>query len=70
MLKFDLTGLEEKCEDCVFMAELRHNFRDRFDESYCCIHFPMVHREGYVVEVSLNDRCECFERRLIKGKTD
>lgn len=55
---------DERCEDCVFMVDLRHNFTDGFEESYCCIHFPLCYREGYVVEVSLNDRCECFKRRL------
>ena len=54
------TMVDERCEDCTFCAELK--------PSLCCVVFPVVYHEGYVVEVFSNDRCEMFKRRGNDGR--
>ena len=55
----------ERCENCTYIAELAHNFRQGtgYEKSYCCTVFACAEQGGYVVEISRNDRCEVFLRR-------
>lgn len=60
----------ECCENCNFYADLEHNFKvvDGFEMSHCCVMFPITESAGFVVEVSPNDVCERFTRRVKDGK--
>ena len=54
----------ERCEDCTFCAELE-KLAETFGHktSLCCVAFPVIYHDAYVVEVFSNDRCELFKRR-------
>lgn len=56
---------DERCADCIYFAELSHNFQlgNGFEESNCCVHFVVTEKTAWVTEVTPNDRCEMFFRR-------
>ena len=56
---------DECCGKCRYFAQLQHNFKKGkgFETSNCCVMFPLVYHEGYVIETTENDMCEMFYRR-------
>lgn len=56
-----------KCENCSFYYPLEHNFvlskTIKWQESHCCIMFPIVYKDGMVKEVGPNGKCEMFVKR-------
>ena len=52
---------DERCEDCAFCADLQ--MITEYQTSLCCVAFPVIYNDGYVVEVLSKDRCELFKRR-------
>ena len=54
----------ERCENCESFRRLKHNFTvgAGHEDSYCCTLF-VEEKDGFILEVSKNDLCECFLRR-------
>ena len=52
---------EKKCRNCVWIAELKHNFKAStgWEKSHCCTIFP-----GIIIEVSPESVCEEFFERI------
>lgn len=62
----------EICDNCEFIAELRHNFKPGagFKKDYCCVvkAARSAGKRGYAVQVSPWDSCEVFTRRTDRAK--
>lgn len=54
----------ERCENCQYFTQLKHNFKVGigYESSNCCTVFAKG-TDGFVVETTPNDMCECFKRR-------
>lgn len=54
---------EERCERCKHATRLKHNFQVGigFEESFCCTLFAKE-KDGFVLQVELNDMCEMYEK--------
>lgn len=60
---------KERCIHCKHLRKLKHNFSngEGFEYSHCCIALLTFDTEDttaepWVQEVSVNDKCELFER--------
>ena len=56
---------DKKCANCKYWCPLEHNFTagKGFEKSHCCVFFPLVEKDGFVMEVGENGICEVFTRR-------
>lgn len=52
---------EKICQNCVWMAELKHNFKvgPGWEKSHCCTLFPDM-----IIEVKPTDSCEEFFQKI------
>lgn len=55
------------CETCAHKAMLKHNFAvgKGFEETLCCTALAKV-TDGYVLEVTPNDRCEIYRIGVVE----
>ena len=54
----------ERCENCKSFSRLKHKFAVGvgYQDSFCCTLFAKE-KDGFVVETTKIDMCECFQRR-------
>ena len=62
--------VEEKCNNCKFFHNLKHNFEvgKGYENSSCCVLFTKDSKDGdeydsFVVEVTPDSICEMFARK-------
>lgn len=67
----------EKCENCEHCYRLKHNFKVGvgYEDSYCCVVLFRIIEEPdkidippFVVEVTLDSKCEMFSYNGINNK--
>lgn len=56
---------EKICKNCVWIAELRHNFKvgTGWEESHCCTNC-IDGQKGLIIEVKPTDTCEEFFEKI------
>ena len=54
---------EERCENCKYLRKLKHNFQvgKGFEEAFCCVIFTNE-KNGFALQVELNDVCEIYQK--------
>ena len=57
---------KEYCEKCLYLTRLKHNFKqgEGFENSFCCLALlDYPGSNGWVQEVTTQDRCELFTKK-------
>lgn len=55
--------MAERCGTCNFFCEVRKSPTYQEVLTHICTYFLVTENEGYILEVSENDMCECWEER-------
>lgn len=55
--------MDKACKNCKYMTSLKHNFTvgKGLEDSFCCTIFAKE-KNGFVLQVELNDICEMYKK--------
>ena len=55
--------MDECCKTCNYFCKVRKHPTYQGVLTHICVLFLVEEREDYIIEVSENDRCECWKKK-------